>query len=130
MKKGSYLEQDVLVAHGSSIGENSTLFKAVVGKSTKVGKDVALRDCIIGSNVAIGDGCHLSGCVIGDNVVIGSKANISHRYIYFRYSEKRIMGGKVCLRCKSKTLLGIVNKLLKTKSLLTSPSNVFPDYPN
>ena len=27
----------------------------------------------------------------------------------------QIMGGKVCLRCKSKTLLGVVNKLLKTK---------------
>ena len=32
----------------------------------------------------------------------------------------QIMGGKVFLRCKGKTLLGIVNKLLKTKSLLTS----------
>ena len=32
----------------------------------------------------------------------------------------------VCLRCKGKTLLGIVNKLLKTKSLLTSPSNILP----
>ena len=38
----------------------------------------------------------------------------------------QIMGGKVCLRCKGKTFLGIVNKLLKTKSLLTSPSNVLP----
>ena len=28
----------------------------------------------------------------------------------------QIMGGKVCLRCKGKTLLGVVNKLLKTKS--------------
>ena len=37
-----------------------------------------------------------------------------------------IMGGKVCLRCKSKTLLGIVNKPLRTKSLLTSSSNVLP----
>ena len=37
----------------------------------------------------------------------------------------QIVGGKVCFRCKSKTLLGIVNKLLKTKSLLTSSSNVF-----
>ena len=41
----------------------------------------------------------------------------------------QIMGGKVCLRRKGKTLLGIVNKLyvfnklLKTKSLLTSPAN-------
>ena len=29
----------------------------------------------------------------------------------------QIMGGKVGLRCKGKTLLGIVNKLLETKSL-------------
>ena len=36
----------------------------------------------------------------------------------------QIMSGKVCLRCKGKTLLGVVNKLLKTKSLLTSPINV------
>ena len=28
----------------------------------------------------------------------------------------QIMGGKVCLRCRGKTLLGVVNKLLKTKS--------------
>jgi hypothetical protein len=28
----------------------------------------------------------------------------------------QIMGGKVCLRCKGKTLLGVVNKRLKTKS--------------
>jgi hypothetical protein len=38
----------------------------------------------------------------------------------------QIMGGKVCWRCKGKTLLGLVSKLLKTKSLLTSPSNVLP----
>ena len=40
----------------------------------------------------------------------------------------QIMDGKVCLRCKGKTLLGIVNKLLKKKRLLTSPSNVLPYY--
>ena len=38
----------------------------------------------------------------------------------------QIMGGKVCFRCNNKTLLGIVNKLPKTKCLLTSPSNVLP----
>ena len=36
------------------------------------------------------------------------------------------MGGKVCLRWKGKTLLGIVNKVSKTKSLLTSHTNVLP----
>ena len=30
----------------------------------------------------------------------------------------QIMGGRVCLMCKGKTLLGVVNKLLKTKKLL------------
>ena len=34
------------------------------------------------------------------------------------------MGGKICLRCKGKTLLGIVNKLFIFKSFLTKPSNV------
>ena len=29
----------------------------------------------------------------------------------------QIMGGKVCSRCKGKTLLGVVNKLLKTNNL-------------
>jgi hypothetical protein len=38
----------------------------------------------------------------------------------------QIVGGKVCLRCKGKTLLGVVNKLLRKTSLLTSPSNVLP----
>ena len=38
------------------------------------------------------------------------------------------MSGKVCLRCKGKMLLGFANKLLKTRSLLTSPSNVLPHY--
>ena len=38
----------------------------------------------------------------------------------------RIMGRKVYLRCKRKTLLDVVNKLYVFKSLLTTPSNVLP----
>ena len=40
----------------------------------------------------------------------------------------QIMGVKVCLRCKGKTLVGVVKTFLRTKSLLTSLSNVLPDY--
>ena len=36
----------------------------------------------------------------------------------------QIMDGKVCLRCEGKTLLGVVNKILRTDSLLTCPRNV------
>ena len=30
----------------------------------------------------------------------------------------QMIGGKVCLKCKGKTLLGVVNKLLETKSII------------
>ena len=40
----------------------------------------------------------------------------------------QIMGGQVCLRCKVKTLMGIGQQTLKTKSLLTSPINAIPYY--
>ena len=32
--------------------------------------------------------------------------------------KSQIIGGKVCLRCKHKTILGVVNKLLKTKKFV------------
>jgi hypothetical protein len=40
----------------------------------------------------------------------------------------QIMGGKVCLRSKSKTMLGMATNFSVFKSLLTSPSNVLPYY--
>ena len=40
----------------------------------------------------------------------------------------QIMCGKVCLKCKGKTLMGIVNNLFVFKCLLISPSNVLPYY--
>ena len=42
----------------------------------------------------------------------------------------QIMGGKVCLRCKDKTLLGDVNKLLVFKKMLATPSNAFTPQAN
>jgi hypothetical protein len=36
------------------------------------------------------------------------------------------LGWNVCLRCKGKTLLGIINKLFVFKCLLTTSSNVLP----
>ena len=42
------------------------------------------------------------------------------------YVKIQIMGRKVCLRCKSKKLLGIVNKLFVFKSLLETSSNILP----
>ena len=36
------------------------------------------------------------------------------------------MSGKVCLKCKGKTLLGVANNLFVFKCLKTSPCNVLP----
>ena len=60
-----------------------------------------------------------------ENILKGSLDSISSPSPLVKI---QIMGGKVCLRCKGKTLLGIVNKLLKTKSLLTSSRNVLSYY--
>ena len=38
----------------------------------------------------------------------------------------QIISGKVCLRCKGKTLLTVVKNYFVFKSLLTRPSNVLP----
>ena len=38
----------------------------------------------------------------------------------------QIIGDKVCLRCKGKKLLGVVNKLFVFRSLLTTSSNALP----
>ena len=37
----------------------------------------------------------------------------------------QIMGGKVCLRCKGKTLLGDVNKLFVKKSVLVRREHMY-----
>ena len=39
--------------------------------------------------------------------------------ITFTFSENSNYGQKICLGCKGKTLLGVVNKVLRTKSLFT-----------
>ena len=41
----------------------------------------------------------------------------------------QIKGGKVCSRCKGKTLLGIVNKLLKTKKYVDITKQCFASLP-
>ena len=58
-----------------------------------------------------------------ENILKGSLDSISSHSPSVKI---QIMCVKVCLRCKGNTLLGVVNKLLRTRSLLTSPSNVLP----
>ena len=73
-----------------------------------------LKSCI--KNLFVKIGCH--SC-------FNPEWNTERSFIDSLYNSTGIMGGKVCLRYKSKKLLVVVNKLLKTKSLLPSTINVF-----
>ena len=62
--------------------------------------------------------CHTTWTAIVENFLKGSLYLIPSPSPSVKI---QIMGRKVCLRCKGKTLLGLVNKHLNTKSLLTFP---------
>ena len=65
----------------------------------------------------------MHGLVKVEKILKGSLDSISSP----SHSAKiQIMGGKVFLKFRGKTLLGDVNKLLVFKSLLTTPSIVLP----
>ena len=76
-----------------------------------------------GSCFSISKMCHLSYFFYIEKILKGSLDLIPSPSV-----KIQIAGKKVSLWQKGKTLLGIVNKLLKTKSLLSSPSNVLPYY--
>ena len=66
------------------------------------------------------------GCQIDDKVENILKGSLDSIQSPSPSVKIQIMGEKVCLRCKGKTLLGVVYKLFVFKSLLTTPSNVLP----
>ena len=73
----------------------------------------------------------ITGVLIFNNILIGKVEKIleGNQDLILSPSPSvkiQTMGGKVCLRCKGETLLCVVNKFMKTKSLLIIPSNVLP----
>ena len=58
-----------------------------------------------------------------ENILKGSLDSIPFYHLHLQRKVKLWVG-----KCKHKTLLGVVNELLKRKSLMTSPSNVLPYY--
>jgi translation initiation factor eIF-2B subunit epsilon len=71
LKKGSILEEDLILGSGTMVGAKTTLFHSVIGSRCNIGANVSIRDCILLDGVEIGDGCQLVGSVIGKRVVLG-----------------------------------------------------------
>ena len=88
------------------------------------------KACFSKSQDRCSQDCHrihtiLVYCLKVENVLKGSLSLIPSPLPSVKI---QIMGRKVCLRCKGKKFLGVVNKLFVFKSLLTILSNVLPYY--
>ena len=58
---------------GVSVGEHTTIERAVVLRGSTIGANCTLRGCIVGAGVEIGDNTHVEGlAVLGEGVTIGA----------------------------------------------------------
>jgi mannose-1-phosphate guanylyltransferase len=74
--EGSRIGGRVVLERGVTIGEHTTIERAVVLQGAEIGSHCTLSGCIIGGGVRIGDECHVDGMsVLGEGVTIG-KGNV------------------------------------------------------
>jgi mannose-1-phosphate guanylyltransferase len=76
---GSRIGGRVVLERGVTIGENTTIERAVVLQGAEIGSRCTLSGCIIAGGVRIGDECHVDGMsVLGEGVTIGSGNVVSN----------------------------------------------------
>ena len=79
IREGARIGGRVVLEGGVTVGENTTIERAVVMQGTEIGRDCTLSGCIIGGGVRIGDGCHVDGMsVLGEGVTIGDGNVVSN----------------------------------------------------
>ena len=70
---GAHVGSLVVLGDGVSVGENTTVERAVVLQGAEVGANCLLRDCIVGPGVRIGDNTQITGgAVLGEGVTVGA----------------------------------------------------------
>ncbi|PSN41588.1 hypothetical protein C0J52_17905 [Blattella germanica] len=94
--KGSILEEDVVVAEKSNIGENTHISHSVIGKNCHIGNNVSIYKSYIWDNVTIGDNCSISYSVIGHRSVIGKNVKLN-KGCTMKYCKGCIIGPGVVL---------------------------------
>jgi len=76
---GARIGGRVVLEHGVSIGEHTTIERAVVMQGTEIGANCTLSGCIVGGGVRLGDGCTVDGMsVLGEGVTIGAGNVVSN----------------------------------------------------
>ena len=77
--EGARIGGRVVLEHGVTVGENTTIERAVVMQGTEIGSHCTLSGCIIAGGVRIGDDCHVDGMsVLGEGVTIGAGNVVSN----------------------------------------------------
>jgi mannose-1-phosphate guanylyltransferase len=76
---GARIGGRVVLEHGVTIGDHTTVERAVVMQGAEIGAHCTLNGCIIGGGVRIGDHCTVDGMsVLGEGVTIGNENTISN----------------------------------------------------
>jgi mannose-1-phosphate guanylyltransferase len=77
--EGARIGGRVVLEHDVTVGDHTTIERAVVMQGTEIGRNCSLRGCIVGGGVRIGDDCTVEGMsVLGEGVTIGSGNMISN----------------------------------------------------
>ncbi len=75
---GAHVGSLVVLGEGVSVGEGSTVERAVVLNGAEIGAGCVLRDCIVAAGVRVGDGSEISGgAVLGEGVTVGERNVLS-----------------------------------------------------
>jgi len=77
--EGARIGGRVVLERGVTVGENTTIERAVVLQGAEIGSHCTLSGCIVAGGVRIGDECHVEGMsVLGEGVTIGSGNVVSN----------------------------------------------------
>ena len=76
---GARIGGRVVLEHGVTVGQNTTIERSVVLQGTEIGSNCTLSGCIVAGGVRIGDDCHVDGLsVLGEGVTIGAGNVVSN----------------------------------------------------
>jgi mannose-1-phosphate guanylyltransferase len=76
---GTRIGGRVVLEHGVTVGDHTTIERAVVMQGAEIGRNCTISGCIVGGGVRIGDDCHVDGLsVLGEGVTIGAGNVVSN----------------------------------------------------
>jgi mannose-1-phosphate guanylyltransferase len=88
IEHGAHVGSLVVLGEGVSVGEGSTIERAVVLNGTEIGPHCRLEECIVGAGARIGPGTVVSGgAVLGEGVTVGARNVLTRGMRVFPQTE-------------------------------------------